>query len=230
VIDGPQDHEQATLKFYDPQRRDVTLEIDSSAVTPDESPHLLNRIDRDITASGTPIHVLRRGKHDFAGMAGEEALGSMKEEVDSDKGYVHSILFAGETYRTDPGLLRPSLALRLTAGGNVSWMSDAERATRRAAPDYLMNPRRLPNIIVVYNDPADAAPSPPPVEASLTDHEAIAVWDAILPTIRPRPGAVAPPKPKEPLPPSSISREQAERDRQTLDAFIASGPGNEPEH
>jgi len=229
VIDGPQDHEQATLKFYDPQRRDVTLEIDSSAVTPDESPHLLNRIDRDIAASDTPVHVLRRGKHDFAGMAGEEALGSAEEKVDDDKGHVHRLIFAAESYRIDPGLLRPSFALRLDAGGDIYWDSEEEHKARLAAADYLMNEPSLPNFAAKASLPTDELDSLP-TNASLTDHEATAVWDAILPTIRPRPGAVAPPKPKDPLPPSSISREQAERDRQTLDAFIASRPGNEPEH
>ena len=227
VIDGPQDHEQATIKFYDPQRRDVTLEIDSSAVTPDESPHLLNRIDRDIAASNTPIHVLRRGAHDFAGMTGEEVLFTAEEKIDDDKSHVHRIIFVGESYRSDPGLLRPAFAARLSAGGDIYWDSDEENKSRHAAPDYLMNPQSLPSFIVTGDAPSGEI-GPPPINASLTDHEAMAVWNAILPTIRPRPGAVAPPKPKEPLSPPPISREQAERDRQVLDDFIASRPSPLP--
>jgi hypothetical protein len=224
LIRGSQDHEQATIKFYDPQRRDMTLEIDSSAVTPDESPRLLNRIDQDIAASETPIHVLRRGKHDFAGMAGEEVLFTAEEKVDGGNSHVHRLIFTGESYRANPGLLRPAFALRLSAGGSVYWDSDEEHATRQAAPDYLMNDPSLPNFAA-----EDAAPSgeldPPPINASLTDHEATAVWDAILPTIRPRPGAVAPIQPKD-NPFSQMPREDAERARQILDAFIASRPGD----
>jgi hypothetical protein len=63
------------------------------------------------------------------------------------------------------------------------------------------------------------------VTSSLTDHEATAVWDAILPTIRPRPGAVEPIQPKD-NPFSQMPREDAELARQILDAFIASRPGD----
>lgn len=222
VIAGPQDHEQATVKFYDPQRLDVTLEINSSAVTPDESPHLLQRIDGDVNASDTPIQVLRRGQHDFAGMKGEEILGAFTEQ---DKR--RELLFAAQTYRIDPGLIRPSFEVRLTTGGDVYWDGDKEHKARQAASDYLMSPYSLPNFIVTGRDPSKQPDPVPPVSSSLTDHEATMVWDAILPTIRLRVGAVAPPKPKDERPPP-ISREQAERDRQTLDDFIAGRSDGSP--
>jgi len=222
IIDGPQDHERATINFYDPNRLDVTLEVESMAVTPDESPRLLNRIDRDFAASDTPVHVLRRGKHDFAGMAGEEVLFTMEEQANQSKTTIHSFTFVGESYRPDPGLPRPSFALRLSAGGDIYWDSDKERLARQAAPDYLMNESRLPSFAAHDPSPSGIL-DPPPVDASLTDNEATAVWDAILPTIRPRPGAVALPKPRD-EPPPPISRDQAQRDQQALDAFIASRP------
>ena len=230
VIDGPQDHEQATVEFYDPQQRDVTLEINSNAVTPDESRHLLQRMDESATLfreRGAHIHTLQRGQRAFAGMRGEEVCIAADSKVEKGQ-TIRELLFNAETYRPDPSLLKPTLMVQLETGGNVHWDSDAERATRRATADYLMNPKRLPSFIVTDDDPYNAPPPPTPVTSSLTDHEATAVWNAILPTIRPRPGAVAPTKPKEPLSPPPISREQAERDRQVLDDFIASRPGPLP--
>ncbi|WP_430389167.1 T6SS immunity protein Tli4 family protein [Dyella sp. 20L07] len=220
IIRGPQDHEQATFKFYDPQRRDITLEIHSSAVTPDEQRDLLQR-SREAIGLFPSAHTLRLGERAFAGMRGEEALHAGDSKAEDGKS-VHELAFAAETYRPDPGLMRPTLSVKLIADGS-QWISEEERTAYHAASDYLMDEYGLPSFAA--HNSFERQPDPPSVSSSLTDHEAMAVWDAILPTIRPRPGAVAPVRPKD-EPPSRITREQAERDRQTLDDFIASRPGD----
>ncbi|WP_430389169.1 T6SS immunity protein Tli4 family protein [Dyella sp. 20L07] len=222
IIRGPQDHEQATFKFYDLQRRDITLEIHSSAVTPDEQRDLLQRSQEAIGLFPS-AHTLRLGERAFAGMRGEEALHAGDSKAEDGKS-VHELAFAAETYRPDPGLMRPTLSVKLIADGS-QWISEEERTAYHAASDYLMDEYGLPSFAA--HNSFERQPDPPSVSSSLTDHEAMAVWDAILPTIRPRPGAVAPVRPKD-EPPSRITREQAERDRQALDDFIASRPGPLP--
>jgi hypothetical protein len=227
LIRGSQDHEQATIKFYDPQRLDVTLEINSSAVTPDEQRHLLQRSDESITLfkqGGANLHTLHRGYRAFAGMQGEEVRASADSKTEQGQA-LHELLFSAETYRPDPGLLKPTLMVQLETGGHEYWASDEKHKASQLASDYLMRPKSLPSFIVTYDDPSKAPPPPTLVTSSLTDHEATAVWDAILPTIRPRPGAVEPIQPKD-NPFAQMPREDAERARQILDAFIASRPGD----
>jgi Tle cognate immunity protein 4 C-terminal domain len=227
IIRGPQDHEQATFKFYDPQRRDITLEINSSAVTPDEEQHLLQRSREPFKAfreAGADVHILRQRERAFAGMAGEEILFNGSSKL-KDGPTIRELAFSAETYRPDPGLMKPVLSVQLETAARVPWLSDAQEQGRRSAPDYLMVEHSLPSFALHYSfhSPAD----PPPMSSSLTDPEGMAAWDAILPTIRPRPGAVAPAKPEDERP-SWITREQAERDRLALDAFIASRPDTSP--
>jgi len=57
-----------------------------------------------------------------------------------------------------------------------------------------------------------------------TEAEFFEVWDAVVASVRFRPGALTLP-PLKPAPAPPISREQAEADQRALDDFIASRPG-----
>ncbi|WP_082033888.1 T6SS immunity protein Tli4 family protein [Pseudomonas sp. PI1] len=57
-----------------------------------------------------------------------------------------------------------------------------------------------------------------------TEAEFFEVWDAVVASVRFRPGALTPP-PLKPAPAPPTSREQAEVDQRALDDFIASRPG-----
>ncbi|WP_269962546.1 T6SS immunity protein Tli4 family protein [Pseudomonas citronellolis] len=57
-----------------------------------------------------------------------------------------------------------------------------------------------------------------------TEAEFFEVWDAVVASVRFRPGALTPP-PLKPAPAPPTSREQAEADQRFLDDFIASRPG-----
>lgn len=142
IIRGSQDHEQANFKFYDPRRRDITLEIHSSAVTPDEKRDLLQRSSDSIDLFPS-ARALRLGERAFAGMRGEEVLHT-GDSVAADGKSVHELAFAAETYRPVPGLMKPTLSVKLTADGS-QWISEEERSAYRAAPDYLMDEYGLPS-------------------------------------------------------------------------------------
>ena len=228
VIRGTHDHEVSTVKFYDPDRRDLTLEINSSAVTPDESRRLLQRSQAAVALfrrGGATLDTLRSDRRAFAGMEGEEdVLGS--DSMQDDGARVRQLLFSAETYRPDPGLSRPTLTVQLKSGGHLSWLSDAERQARRDAPDFLMTEGYLPDFAAEPHQ--SSAARIPPVTSSLTDYEAMSAWDAILPTIRLRSGALPRPDAGDDRA-SPISREQAERDRRALDDFLSSWPVDNPD-
>ncbi|MDI6948054.1 T6SS immunity protein Tli4 family protein, partial [Serratia sp. Se-RSmG] len=228
VIRGTHDHEVSTVKFYAPDRRDLTLEINSSAVTPDESRRLLQRSQAALPLfrrGGAKLDTLRSGRRAFAGMEGEEdVLGS--DSMQDDGARVRRLLFSAETYRPDPGLSRPTLTVQLKSGGHLSWLSDAERQARRDAPDFLMTEGYLPRFAAKSRQ--SSAARIPPITSSLTDYEAMSAWDAILPTIRLRSGALPRPDAGDDRA-SPISREQAERDRRALDDFLSSWPVDNPD-
>ncbi len=228
VIRGTHDHEVSTVKFYDPDRRDLTLEINSSAVTPDGSRRLLQRSQAALPLfrrGGAKLDTLRSGRRAFAGMEGEEdVLGS--DSMQDDGARVRRLLFSAETYRPDPGLSRPTLTVQLKSGGHLSWLSDAERQARRDAPDFLMTEGYLPRFAAKSRQ--SSAARIPPITSSLTDYEAMSAWDAILPTIRLRSGALPRPDAGDDRA-SPISREQAERDRRALDDFLSSWPVDNPD-
>ncbi|MNF02219.1 hypothetical protein D3C80_2013380 [compost metagenome] len=69
--------------------------------------------------------------------------------------------------------------------------------------------------------------SPEPVNPSLTDYEAMAVWDAILKSVRIRYGSVAP-KPDPWANDRGPTAEEAAENKRILDEFIASFEKRKP--
>jgi len=82
---------------------------------------------------------------------------------------------------------------------------------------------RRPSTLGGFPDAKDAPSGP-------TEAEFFEVWDAVITSIRFRPGALTPPPLSKPQDrgPSPISYEQAEADRRALDNFLASPPQAKP--
>jgi len=83
-----------------------------------------------------------------------------------------------------------------------------------------------PNISVQLGvlDNSDEDEGPPPPPAFKSDEEALQLWDAIINSIRPRPGtADAPPAPP-PQPLSNYSRQKAQSEQHALEDFLYTPP------
>ena len=196
VIDSNQDGEVATINFYDSRHDDLKLAIYINAVSKDEDPSLLGR------SKEAEAHVLREGKTQLGSMHAEEWLGrsNLNDRVETR--------FSIESNRPVPGLTQPWVSMELDSGGQTyAW------DTRH---DLSVNLRHLPP----ETYPAKF------VTSSLTDYEAISLWDAIVHSVQPRPGAVHRPKPPDVVP--GPSAEQIDRDRRMLSDFIADGAYIDP--
>ena len=196
VIDSNQDGEVATINFYDSRHDDLKLAIYINAVSKDEDPSLLGR------SKEAEAHVLREGKTQLGSMHAEEWLGrsNLNDRVETR--------FSIESNRPVPGLTQPWVSMELDSGGQTyAW------DTRH---DLSVNLRHLPP----ETYPAKF------VTSSLTDYEAISLWDAIVHSVQPRPGAVHRPKPPDLVP--GPSAEQIDRDRHMLNDFIADGAYIDP--
>jgi hypothetical protein len=196
VIDSNQDGEVATINFYDSRHDDLKLAIYINAVSKDEDPSLLGR------SKEAEAHVLREGKTQLGSMHAEEWLGrsNLNDRVETR--------FSIESNRPVPGLTQPWVSMELDSGGQTyAW------DTRH---DLSVNLRHLPP----ETYPAKF------VTSSLTDYEAISLWDAIVHSVQPRPGAVHRPKPPDLVP--GPSAEQIDRDRHILSDFIADGAYIDP--
>jgi len=153
---------------------------------------------------------LRARKITLAGMQAEESLIGFSDNTH------RQILFVSENYRDNPSLARPGMSIRLSAGGMKGEPVDPnepEDLVRWTLPQFANKGYELP----LWQQPA----SPEPVNPSLTDYEAMAVWDAILKSVRIRYGSVVP----KPDPWANIrgpSAEEVAESKRILDEFIAS--------
>lgn len=130
------------------------------------------------------------------GLAGEEYVIGTSQNADSDD---------FET-RVSAVWLSPAQGMPLPTPSIELSMDAAYRTSKRPSP------------LGSFPDRKDVGDGP-------TEEEYLAVWDAIIASIRIRPGALLqPPPPRDNSMPSRISREQAEADRRALDDFIASRP------
>jgi len=175
------------FSFYDPGHQDLTFEVDISALTPDPDwplKHLFDGCEIFLVALNTPcenvdgeMNTLHKGKREIGGMQAKEGLVRFDWwEGDKER---HGILFAAETYRDKPALSRPTLSLQVEAVGAYSWRGQEEYAKTKMVGYWW-----LPDF--AGDVPTEVIP-PPPIKPSLTEYEAQAVWEAILPSIRLRP-------------------------------------------
>ncbi|AZE88695.1 T6SS immunity protein Tli4 family protein [Pseudomonas orientalis] len=216
VIRSYHDQEIASFEFS-PPASDISLEIYINALSPSQTKSIKTR-----TEEGARVFLagdyenLRTKKITLAGMSAEESLIGFSDDTH------RQLLFGAENYREDPSLSRPSMNFRMSAGGMKAEPIDPdepEDLVRWTLPEFANKGYELP----LWQQPT----SPEPVNPSLTDYEAMAVWDAILKSVRIRYGAVAP----KPDPWANIrgpSAEEAAESKRILDEFIASFAKRKP--
>ncbi|WMD19594.1 T6SS immunity protein Tli4 family protein [Achromobacter seleniivolatilans] len=214
IIRSAHDHEQATVRFVAPGSN-VRLKFYISAVTPDESPRLIDRMARDSKVFNADDHeVLRKGRTTLAGNPAEEYL--LAYEMDAHR----ELLFVAENYRDNRSLANPTINVRLTAGGVRNTPIDPD-----ISPDKLLN-WLMPGFVPRRDPPLwQRKPRPSAVDPVLSNEEIVAIWDHAIRSLRPRYGAVASPKVESERFFRGVTPGQAEKDRISLDAFIASEPG-----
>ena len=210
VIRSHHDHEIASF-YFRPPASDVSLNVYYNALSPDDGERLHVRTQKDgkIFLAGD-YEQLRMGQITLAGMQAEESLIGFSDDTH------RQILFVSENYRDNPSLARPGMSIRLSAGGMKGESVDPnepEDLVRWTLPQFANKGYELP----LWQQPA----SPEPVNPSLTDYEAMAVWDAILKSVRIRYGSVVP----KPDPETNIrgpSVKEAVESKRILHEFIAS--------
>ena len=210
VIRSHHDHEIASF-YFRPPASDVSLNVYYNALSPDDGERLHVRTQKDgkIFLAGD-YEQLRMGQITLAGMQAEESLIGFSDDTH------RQILFVSENYRDNPSLARPGMSIRLSAGGMKGEPVDPnepEDLVRWTLPQFANKGYELP----LWQQPA----SPEPVNPSLTDYEAMAVWDAILRSVRLRYGSVVP----KPDPWANIrgpSAEEVADNKRILDEFFAS--------
>ena len=210
VIRSHHDQEIASFEFS-PPASDISLEIYINALSPSQTKSIKTR-----TEEGARVFLagdyenLRTKKITLAGMSAEESLIGFSDDTH------RQLLFGAENYRENPSLSRPSMNFRMSAGGMKAepiGPDEPEDLVRWTLPEFANKGYELP----LWQQPA----SPEPVNPSLTDYEAMAVWDAILKSVRIRYGSVVP----KPDPWANIrgpSAEEVAESKRILDVFIAS--------
>ncbi|WP_038441639.1 T6SS immunity protein Tli4 family protein [Pseudomonas fluorescens] len=211
-------HDQEIASFYfRPPASDVALNVYINALSPDEKERLHVRTQKDtqIFLAGD-YENLRAGPITLADMQAEESLIGFSDDTH------RQILFVSENYRDNPSLNRPAMGFRLSAGGKKRSAIDPSKPkdlVRWTLPSFASRG---------YERPLWQLPEPTePVNPSLTDYEAMAVWDAILKSVRIRYGAVAP-KPDPWFNPRGPTPEEAAESKRILDEFIASFEARKP--
>ncbi|PBJ17342.1 hypothetical protein BSF44_55910 [Pseudomonas sp. ACN8] len=216
VIRSHHDQEIATFNFR-PPASDVSLEVYVNALSPSQTKSIKTR-----TEEGARVFLagdyenLRTKKITLAGMPAEESLIGFSDDTH------RQILFGAEIYRENPALNRPSMNFRMSAGGIKRTPINPDKPkdlVRWTLPQFANKGYELP----LWQQPA----SPDPVNPSLTDYEAMAVWDAILKSVRIRYGSVAP-KPDPWANDRGPTAEEAAENKRILDEFIASFEKRKP--
>lgn len=175
VIDTDNDYELAVAYFRDKthKHRDVDLEIDLDTFKqPEDEPRVIRRSERNAAELGLNPKVLRKGETQLGGMQAEEWLSRWEGKTHEGEEII-AYTFAIESSPPVPSLNHPTIQLLLGAGGRLS--------TEPAAG------------LVPYKDTAATrgpVKAPVDVSSSLTENEAIGLWDAIAKSVRPRPNGV----------------------------------------
>ncbi|MEN5164234.1 T6SS immunity protein Tli4 family protein [Achromobacter kerstersii] len=204
IIRDWHDQEVGYLSFFLPGSN-VELETRITALQPNAAPRIQARAKEQINV---PHNRLRAGSLTIATMQAEQ-FAFVYRNTDH-----HAFLFVAENYRDLPGFTQPSVHLRMRGGGALLVPESDEALhdlVRWTLPRFVPNKHTVP----LWQRP----PPPPNVDATLTDAEAGAVWDAMLASIRLRHNAVAP------KPPSAFDRpgnpEKAAADKRALDEFLS---------
>jgi len=152
-----------------------------NALSPDDDERLQARTQKDAKIFlPNDYENLRAGKITLASMAAEESLVAFSDDTH------RQILFVSENYRGNPSLSLPAMSFRLSAGGMKGEPvnpDEVEDLVRWTLPAFARQGYDLP----LWQQPA----APAPVNPSLTDYEAMTVWDATLKSVRIRFNSVA---------------------------------------
>ena len=164
AIEAGNDYEVATIRYRDAEarHRDVVVEVELGTLSRDDAePRLVRRAEGNFMGLGFRPKALRKGAARLAGMPAEEWLG--RERIEQRTEHV----FAIESYPAAPGLATPTLQVTLGTGGMLPMGTVPALSPHRrsASPD---------------------SGGGEPVTASLSDDEAIALWDAVISSIRRR--------------------------------------------
>ena len=216
VIRSNHDQEIATFRFR-PPASDVALEVYINALSPSQTKSIRARTEEGVrTFLAGDYENLRAGKITLAGMPAEESLIGFSDDTH------RQILFGSENYRDNPSLSRPSMNFRFSAGGKKRAPIDPDKPkdlVRGTLPTFASRGYELP----LWQRPARRDP----VNPSLTDYEAMAVWDAILKSVRIRFNSVA----ATPDPYAHVrvpSAEAIAEGKRVLDELLATGPDGQP--
>lgn len=172
VIDSDNDYEMMTVSERDTRRRDIAFELTMNTMTPGSEESLFDRVNEGLGAFGLNASTLRKGTAHIAGEKADEVLLKFKEQG------ITELSFGLWAKPPTASLAKPNFELNMNTGG--------ELLSRRPYDYLLKNPGWLKSAILDTSEPEDL----PTVNSSLTDDEAIALWDAIVKSVRPRPGAV----------------------------------------
>lgn len=167
LIDADSDHEVlVSAHAKDKRHPDVQFEIYMSAITPDEGERLPEQVARESGVLYAKPKILRSQETTIGPMVADEMLMRFKE------GDIIEHSFAIWSRRGSPSMARPTINLSLTTGGDI---------TSYPPPDLLK-----------YGVSGDlpSGPSPKVVSSSLTDNEAIGLWEAVVKSVRLRPNSV----------------------------------------
>lgn len=158
------DYETATLAYRDAAgaHRDVALRIELGTFKRDESEaRLAKRLERNFSGLGLRPNLLGKGALELAGMGGEQwkGRGGTGDQIEH--------LFVAESYPRSPSQGTPNLQVEMRTGGRLP----AQAGT--GLPPY----RR---------STVPASMSDERMSSSLSDAQAIALWDSIVASIRHR--------------------------------------------
>lgn len=164
AIDAGNDYEVATVRYRDAgtRNRDVAVQVElSTFIRDDAEQRVVRRLEGNFRGLGFSPKALRKGAAQLADMPGEEWLGSERIEQRIEH------VFVIESYPAVPGLATPTLQVTLGTGGRV--------------------PQRSATGLPPYRRQAPAAAGAgDPLTSSLTDAEAVELWDAIVRSVQPR--------------------------------------------
>ncbi|HCQ50353.1 MAG TPA: hypothetical protein DIW53_27935 [Achromobacter sp.] len=211
IIRDHHDQEIGMLKFRAPG---TNLELDAATSAIQEQERINMKEQEKQTLAGIRYNSLRSGAPTFAGMESEQSGFSYRN------GDHHAFLFVVQSYRDNPGFAWPSINMRFQGGGTIMKVQSPDYQpdlVRWSLPRFVPDKHEIP----LWKRP----PSPPRVDATLSDKEAGKLWDAIVASVRLRYLAVAP------KPPSAFdqgSPEKAAADQKALDEFLSTDEDGRP--
>ncbi len=211
IIRDHHDQEIGMLKFRAPG---TNLELDAATSAIQEQERINMKEQEKQTLAGIRYNSLRSGAPTFAGMESEQSGFSYRN------GDHHAFLFVVQSYRDNPGFAWPSINMRFQGGGTIMKVQSPDYQpdlVRWSLPRFVPDKHEIP----LWKRP----PSPPRVDATLSDKEAGKLWDAIVASVRLRYLAVAP------KPPSAFDQgnpEKAAADQKALDEFLSTDEDGRP--